>query len=575
MALSRREFLQLIQAGAALGLLAPGKGYSTRHLESNHRQFYEIPPFGNLSLMHFTDAHAQLLPVYYREPHINLGVHQQFNHPPHLTGQALLAHYGIPASSAEAYAMTHLDFVAAAREFGQVGGFSHLATLIKSLRSTRPHSLLLDGGDTWQGSATSLWTQGQDMIDAQLLLGVDVMTMHWEMTYGEQRVRQVLENDFQGKIDFVAQNITDTEWEEPVFPAYTLREVNGVPVAIIGQSFPYTPIANPGHLIPNWSFGIQEERLQQIIDEVREAGARFVALLSHNGMDVDLKLASRVNGLDAIFGGHTHDAVPAPVTVTNAGGSTLVINSGSNGKFLSLLDLEIENGQLKDYRYRLIPIFSSLLEPDPAMQQHIDTVRAPYLQQLNEELALTESLLYRRGNFNGTFDQVIVDALRQQLDAEIAFSPGFRWGTSLLPQQIIRFEDVMAQTAITYPATTRNELTGQQIHAIMEDVADNLFNADPYKQQGGDMVRTGGLSYQFDPSASIGQRISQLQANGKPISPNKKYIVAGWASVQPDIDGEPVWDVVSNYLRDLKTVNITAQTPNLVNMTGNKGYSQN
>ncbi|MDE2089363.1 MAG: thiosulfohydrolase SoxB, partial [Gammaproteobacteria bacterium] len=564
MSISRREFLQILAVASAAGFNLEGcnsKSNKTKAASATAAATktpsnpYELPTFGNVSLLHFTDTHAQLLPIYFREPNINLGVGSMKGHPPHLVGNDFLKYYGVRPGTHDAYAFTFLDFVNLAHKYGALGGFAHLATLIKQLRAQRPGALLLDGGDTWQGSATSLWTKGQDMIDAQLLMGVDMMTAHWDFTYGADRMKQVINKDFKGKIDFLAQNVFDT-WEDPVFTPYVIKEINGVPVAIIGQAFPYTPVANPRYLIPDWSFGIHDNHMQKMVNEARSKGAQVIVLLSHNGMDVDLKLATRVTGIDVILGGHTHDAVPVPVVVSNAGGKTVVTNAGCSGKFLGVLDLDVTNGKLRGYRYKLLPIFSNLIEPDPAMAAHIEKARAPFQSKLEEKLAVTDSLLYRRGNFNGTFDQLICDALREVQDAQIALSPGFRWGTSVLPGEPITFEQVMNQTAITYPVVTLNYLTGAQLKSNMEDVADNLFNKDPYYQQGGDMVRVGGLKYTIDPEQNIGHRISDMILNGKPVDPNKKYKVAGWASVARPLEGTPVWDVVAEYLRNKKTVQI-------------------
>src|SRR3990172_3595804 len=492
--MTRREFLQALAIAVGAGMVindVPAAGQAER--------FYAVPPFGDVSLLHVTDAHGQLLPVHYREPQVNIGVGDGRGKAPHLVGEKLLAHFGIPAGSREAHAFTHLDFTQAARTYGKLGGFAHLRTLIDRLRASRPGALLLDGGDTWHGTATALWTRGQDMVDACKLLGVDVMTSHWEFTLGADRVKEIVEHDLKGRIDFVAQNVRTTDFEDPVFPAYVVRQVRGVPVAIVGQAFPYTTIANPRYFVPDWSFGIREESLQKSVEEARAGGAQVVVLLSHNGMDVDLKLASRVRGIDAILGGHTHDGVPAPIVVSNGGAKTLVTNAGSNGKFLGVLDLEVKGNRVADYRYRLLPVFAGLLPADAQMAAYIEKVRAPYRAKLEEKLAVTEGLLYRRGNFTGSFDQLILDALIEAKGAEIAFSPGFRWGTTLLPGEAITLEHVMDQTAITYAYSTLNELTGAQIKAILEDVADNLFNPDPYFQQGGDMVRVGGMTYTIDP----------------------------------------------------------------------------
>ena len=571
MSLSRREFLQVLAAASAAGLPLPGLSKP-----KDATRLYDIPPFGNVSLLHFTDCHAQLLPIYFREPNINIGIGGAKGKAPHLVGQYLLKHFGIKPGSPEAYVYTHLNYVEAARQYGKVGGFAHLATLVKMLRSQRQgRSLLLDGGDTWQGSATSLWTKGQDMVDACKLLGVEMMTGHWEFTYGAKRVKQIIEKDLKGSIEFLAQNVSDATWGDPIFKPYSIRSLNGVSVAIIGQAFPYTPIANPRYMFPDWSFGINDDQMQEKVNEVRAKGAQVVVLLSHNGMDVDLKMAGRVSGIDVIFGGHTHDGVPHPSIIPNAGGKTLVMNSGSNGKFLSLLDLKVKDGKVRDYRYKLLPVFSNLLEPDKAMAAYIEKVRAPYVRILRTPLAVTEDLLYRRGNFNGTMDQLILNALLEVQDAEIAFSPGFRWGTSLLPGDTITLEHLMDQTAITYAASTLNELSGSMIKTILEDIADNLYNPDPYYQQGGDMVRVGGLQYTLNLGQRHGKRISNMVVNGKAVRPDKTYKVAGWASVQPQPEGkQPVWDVVTEYLRHHKTVRVgRPYIPQLKGLSRNPGFS--
>jgi sulfur-oxidizing protein SoxB len=528
-------------------------------------ELYDLPSFGNVSLLHITDVHGQLLPVYFREPSVNLGNGK----PPHLVGEHLLRQFKLPRGSALTHAFTHLDFEPLARRYGKMGGYAHLATLVKRLRATRPHALLLDGGDSWQGSATALWTRGADMIGAQKRLGVDLMTAHWEFTYGAQRVRHAVDKDLDS-IEFLAHNVRTTDFEEPVFKPYSMRTLNGVPVAVIGQAFPYTPIANPRHMVADWTFGIQEARLQKIVEETRARGARAVVLLSHNGMDVDLKLASRVRGIDAILGGHTHDAVPAPILV----GKTLVTNAGSNGKFIAVLDLEVGSGGIRAYRYRLLPVFANLLPADAAMAAYIEKTRQPYESKLREKLAVTEGMLYRRGNFNGTFDELILEALRAEKNAEIAFSPGFRWGTTLLPGDAITLEHVMDQTAITYPYSTLNELTGAQIKAILEDLADNLFHADPYLRQGGDMVRVGGMTYALEPGAKIGARISDMRIDGRPLAAQKRYKVAGWAPVAEGASGEPIWDLVSRYLRAKQTVTpLRVNQPRLIGVKDNPGLA--
>ena len=571
MSISRREFLQMLAVAAAHGMPLAGRAAETPRGDA----LYDLPgPRGDVTLLHFTDCHAQLLPAYFREPDVNIGIAGALGKPPHLVGEALLKHFKIAPKTRLAHAFTYLDFESAARNFGRVGGFAHLAALVKQVRAQRPGALLLDGGDNWQGSATALWTRAQDMVDASKLLGVDVMTGHWEFTYGAARVQEVIAKDFAGKVEFVTQNVTTTDFGDPVFKPWTIREINGIPIAIIGQAFPYTPIANPRYLVAEWTFGIQEENLQKTVDEATKKGARVVVLLSHNGIDVDLKLASRVTGIDVILGGHTHDAVPEPVPVNNRFGTTLVTNAGSNGKFLAVIDLDVRGGKVKSYQYRLLPVFSDLLEPDREMAALIRKIRSPFENRLNEKLAVTEALLYRRGNFTGTFDQVILDALMEVKGTEIAFSPGFRWGTTILPGQTITLEHVMDQTAITYPYTTVNELAGETIKNILEDVCDNLFNPDPYYQQGGDMVRVGGMQYRLDPTQKIGSRISAMTLNGKPIEAGKHYKVASWAPVAEGASGEPVWEVVARHLRAKRIVRpVRPNRPQLIGVRGNPGLS--
>ena len=571
MNISRREFLQMLAAASLAGCAVPGA--NKKNSTGLFDDMYNIPAFGNVSLLHFTDCHAQLMPIWFREPNINIGVGEMLDRPPHLVGKYLLNYYGIAPNSKEAYAFTQINFVDAAKQYGKVGGFAHLASLVKQLRAQRPGSLLLDGGDTWQGSATSLWTNAQDMVDACKLLGVDVMTGHWEFTFGAERVKEIINNDLKDKIDFVAQNVLDTEWEEAVFKPYTMREINGVNVAIIGQAFPYTPIANPRYMIPDWSFGIREDTMQKYVNTVRKKGAQVVVVLSHNGMDVDIKMAQRIRGIDAILGGHTHDAVPKPFEVKDPDGNRcLVINSGSNTKFLAVLDLDVQNGKIKDYKFNLLPIFSNALSADPEMEAYIKKVRKPFEADLNQKLGVADELLYRRGNFNGTFDQLILDAMLEVQDAQIGFSPGFRWGVSVMPGEPITLEHVMTQTAITYATNTLTLMSGDDIKMVMEDVADNLFNADPYYQQGGDMVRIGGLKYAIDPTKTIGNRITDMELNGKPLSRSKKYRVAGWASVSRPREGVPIWEVVEQYLISKDTVKIKSlNLPVIKGLHDNKG----
>ncbi len=570
MNLSKREFLQVLGAAAAAGL--PLGRWAEADAATAGESLYDLKPFGNVSLLHMTDCHAQLKPILFREPSVNIGIGAMQGRLPHLVGEGLLKATGLAPGSAQAHAFTGLDFEAAARRFGKVGGFAHLATLVKQLKASRPGALLLDGGDTWQGSATSLWTQAQDMVDACLLLGVDVMTGHWEFTYGMQRVQQLVDKDLAGKVDFVAQNVKTADFGDPVFKPYVIRPVNGVPVAIVGQAFPYTPIANPRYMVVDWTFGIQDDNLQKMVDEARAKGAKVVVVLSHNGMDVDLKMAGRVRGVDAIFGGHTHDGVPVAVPVKNAGGTTLVTNAGSNGKFLGVMDFDVKDGKVADFRYRLLPVFSQQLKEDAAMDALITKMRAPYEAKLAEPLAVTDGLLYRRGNFNGSWDQLVCDALMAAQDAEIAFSPGFRWGTSLLPGDTITRELLMDQLATTYSYATVTMMSGETIKTVLEDVCDNLFNPDPYYQQGGDMVRVGGLTYACEPGAAMGRRIQDMRLAGKPIEAGRTYKVAGWAPVAEEAKmagNKMVWDVVEPWLKNQKRV--TPRQPNLPRLIGVQG----
>ncbi len=575
MNLSKREFMQVLSAASVAGMgLAR---YADADAATAEHGLYDLPAFGQVSFLHMTDCHAQLKPIYFREPNVNLGLGSMSGQSPHVVGEQMLKAAGVRPGTALAHAFTYLDFERAARRYGRVGGFAHLATLVKKMKGSRPGALLLDGGDTWQGSATSLWTNGQDMVDACKLLGVDVMTGHWEFTYGMERVKEILEKDFKGKVDFVAQNVKTNDFGDPVFSPYVIKEINGVSCAIIGQAFPYTPIANPRYMVADWAFGIQDENMQAMVLEARGKGAKVVVVLSHNGMDVDLKMAARVRGIDAILGGHTHDGVPVPVLVKNAGGQTLVTNAGSNGKFLGVLDFEVKDGRVSDFRYKLLPVFSNMLRADPEMDALIDKVRKPYEAKLSERLAISDGLLYRRGNFNGSWDQLIVDALMEVQGAEIAFSPGFRWGTTLLPGDTITRELLMDQVATTYSYATVTEMSGEMIKTVLEDVCDNLFNPDPYYQQGGDMVRVGGLSYACEPGAAMGRRIQDMRLHGKPIDASKKYKVAGWAPVAEEAASLPgtrmVWDVLEQWLKTQGRVGTRKiNTPRLIGVKGNPGW---
>jgi S-sulfosulfanyl-L-cysteine sulfohydrolase len=573
----RREVLKLFTAAALSGVVPYGVA---RAAEGD--ELYDVGKFGNARLLHMTDTHAQLAPVHFREPSVNLGVGSMAGKPPHLVGETFLKHFGIAPKGRLAHAFTHLDFTEAAHRYGRLGGFAHLKTLVDRLRveAGPGRSLLLDGGDLMQGSGVADATKGADMIEAANLLGIEALTGHWEFTYGEERLRENLKS-FKG--EFLAQNVFLTEEaafnDKPAFdkdsgrafkPA-TVKEIGGFRIGIIGQAFPYVPIAHPKRFTPDWTFGIRDVELQKLVDELRQKErVDAVVLLSHNGMDVDLKLAGRVTGIDIILGGHTHDGVPQPVTVANAGGKTLVSNAGSSGKFLAVIDFDLGKGAVKNIRYHLLPVYTGLLKPDPAMQASIDRLSQPHAQAYAEKLAVAGDVLYRRGNFNGPMDQLICDALRHELDAELALSPGFRWGNTMLPGEPITMGDVLSETAITYPEVYVQEMTGAQIKSIMEDICDNLFNPDPYYQQGGDMVRMGGLDYVCAPSESMGNRISGLTLDsGKTLEANKSYKVAGWASVNPQA-GKPVAEVFAKYLRAMK-----AAQPKKLNRVTLKGVSNN
>ncbi|MEL6099748.1 MAG: thiosulfohydrolase SoxB [Pseudomonadota bacterium] len=553
--ISRRDFLQVAMAGAAL---YGGSGFGNwarlaAQQALTQDQLLEFDTFGNVSLIHITDIHAQLKPIYFREPSINIGVGTAKGLVPHVTGAAFRKLYGIADRTPAAYALTHDDFSALAQAYGRVGGMDRVATVINAIRADRPDALLLDGGDTWHGSYTCYHTAGQDMVNVMNALKPDAMTFHWEFTLGSDRVNELVEG-----LPFAAlgQNIFDAEWDEPaeLFKPYKMFERGGTKIAVIGQAFPYMPIANPRWMFPEYSFGIRDENMQMMVDEVRAAGAELVVCLSHNGFDVDKKMASVVSGIDVILSGHTHDAVPEPVQV----GQTIIVASGSNGKFVSRVDLDVRDGRMMGFKHKLIPIFSDVITPDPEMAALIDAERAPYADTLSEVIGRTDSLLYRRGNFNGTWDDLICDALLSERDAEIALSPGVRWGPTMLPGQDITREDIWNVTSMTYGEAYRTEMSGEFLKVVLEDVGDNLFNPDPYYQQGGDMVRVGGLGFSIDVTKPQGERISDLALlkTGEAIDPSRNYVVAGWASVNEGTEGPQIWDVVENHIRKQGTVMI-------------------
>ena len=563
--ISRRDFLQVGMAASAL-IGADGFGQWSRlaaQQKLTQDQLLQFDTFGNVSLIHITDIHAQMKPIYFREPSVNLGVGGNKGAVPHVTGADFRKLYGINDGSPSHYALSSGDFSALAQGYGRVGGLDRVATVIKAIRADRPDAILLDGGDTWHGSMTCYKTAGQDMVNVMNLLAPDAMTFHWEFTLGSERVQEIVES-----LPFAAlgQNIFDTEWDEPapLFPPYKMFERGGTKIAVIGQAFPYMPIANPGWMFPEYSFGIRDENMQAMVDQVRAEGAECVVVLSHNGFDVDKKMASIVSGIDVILSGHTHDALPEPALA----GQTIIVPSGSNGKFVSRLDLDIRDGRMMGFRHKLIPIFSDVITPDAEVAALIDAERAPFVAELSEVIGQTDSLLYRRGNFNGTWDDLICDALLSERDAEIALSPGVRWGPSLVQGQDITREDIFNVTSMTYGKAYRSEMTGETLKAILEDVADNIFNPDPYYQQGGDMVRTGGLGYRIDISKPQGERISNMTflKTGEALDPARSYVIAGWASVNPETEGPLIWDVVEDHIRKLGTVSL--QPNNSVEVIG-------
>lgn len=547
---TRRDFMT---AATAAGLLAgSGLNRAVAQARLSEADLLRFEPLGNVTLIHLTDIHGQLMPSYFREPSINIGVGEVKGLVPHITGEDFLSTFKVPRGSAMAHALTHIDFAQLAKTYGRMGGLDRVARIIQAIRAERDgRTLLLDGGDTWTNSWTSLQTKGQDMVDVMSMLKPDAMTGHWEFTLGEARVKELVEKL---GFPFIAQNVRDSEFEDRVFPAHAMFERGGVKIAVIGQAFPFTPIANPRWMIPKWTFGLRDAELAKEVETVRAAGAGLVVLLSHNGFDVDRKMARTVPGIDVILSGHTHDAIPEAVKV----GKTLIIATGCNGKFVSRLDLDVQGKEIRDFRYRLIPVFSDVIKADQNVAAVIDKHREPYKSALSRELGRSESLLYRRGNFNGTLDDVICAAILEQRDAEIALSPGVRWGTSIMPGAPITFEDITNATALSYPACYRMKMTGARLKEVIEDVADNIFNPDPFYQQGGDMVRTGGLGYAIDISKPAGQRISgmTLLKSGTPIDANKEYVVAGWASVNQGTEGPPIWDVIAKHIEAKKTIKV-------------------
>ncbi|MDB2498514.1 thiosulfohydrolase SoxB [Alphaproteobacteria bacterium] len=554
--LSRREFMQMAAVTAGIYGTTSNWNSAAAQQAMTQEDLLKFDSKGQVTLLHVTDMHAQLKPLYFRPPSENYGVGAFEGRPPHLVGEDFLAHFDIAPGTPLAYAHTMVDYADLAQTYGRLGGLDRTATLVKSIRADRGDDkvLLLDGGDTWQGSYTSLKTNGQDMVDAMAMLKPDAMVGHWEFTFGVDRVNEIIESM---NYPFLGGNVFDTEWEEPVFKSTAFFEKGGVKVAVIGQHFPYTPIANPRYMVPQWSFGIRPETVQKNVNAARDTGAQIVVLLSHNGFDVDQKLATVVTGIDVILTGHTHDAVPQALKINK----TLLLSSGSHGKYLGRIDLDVKGGEVVDYSSTLIPVFSDVITPDPEMSAHIDALRAPYETECNRVIGSTSGLLYRRGNFNGTWDDLICQGIIEERDVEISLSPGFRWGTTLLPGQDITIDDLYTQTSMSYPNVYRTEMTGAQIKTILEDVCDNLFNIDPFYQQGGDMVRVGGMNYTCAPKASMGNRISDLTMTktGEKLDADRKYVVGGWASVNENVEGPAIYDLMEGYISRKKSIDLPAQ----------------
>jgi sulfur-oxidizing protein SoxB len=637
----RREFLKIMGVGAVAGTgliscsksdngagSAPAGTAPVAAPQDPLAGFYDLPMRGNVRILHITDVHGQLKPVYFREPNVNLGMGDAYGRPPHVVGSKLLDYMGLATDTPEAYAYTYLNFESAARKYGKTGGYACIKTLVDRLREQaggRENTLTLDGGDLWQGSGTSLWTRGVDMVEASNLLGLDVMVGHWEFTYREE---EVLSNVALFKGDFIGQNVRVKEdalfsdeypamvekydgrglYDEEsghAFRPYVIKNVGGARICVVGQAFPRTANANPQEFFPDWSFGLREDDMIELVEGIRaDENPDAIILLSHNGMDVDIKMAERVPGLNVVFGGHTHDGIPQPVEVKNVEGNTcLVTNAGSNGKYVGVMDFDIQDGSVKGMHYKMLPIITDMLPADKEMEAYInqmrqtkydenivesrssklffnkDRVGKTYEEILGEKLAKADRLLYRRGNFMGTWDQVLCNALRHEFDADVAMSAGVRWGTSTLKGDWITMEDVMTQCAMTYGETYVTEMTGKDLMNILEQVADNLFDLDPYLQSGGDMVRVGGLDYTIDPSRPLYERLTEARLdNGHAIEPDTVYKVAGWASVGKAPDGRLMWDVVRDYILATKDKNDVLvlpkiNHPKLVGVSDNPGIA--
>jgi S-sulfosulfanyl-L-cysteine sulfohydrolase len=563
--ISRREFLQMLALAAA----GPGLHGSLAQARTLAETMYAPAKFGDVSLIHLADRHAQLLPQYYREPSARVGVGQGRNEPPFLVGEHLLERFRVMPSTPHAHALTHLRFEDAAVVYGKVGGVAHLATVVNQLRATRPDALLLDSGDSWVGSGLAEWTQGRDGAEVSRLLGVDAMTGDWEFALGADQLKMLLAGEAKGRTSFLAQNVRERGGGARPFRPHSIYFVGGHPVGVIGLAYPHIGRYGVKNFVPDWEFGLDEPGLQASVDSVRARGVRLVVLMSHAGLPADLKLAKRLRGVDVILSGHSHDPMPQPFVVRGQSNQTLVVSGGAHGKFLGLLDLRMGDSGVLDYRYSLLPIFSRLIKPDAEMAAAVDRLRQPYAARLDETLAITEGALYRRDTFKGPFDQLVLDILRSTTKAEIAIGPGYRFGATLLPGDAITWQHILDYTA-GERGYCEEELSGAEIRNRLEAWSDEVFNPDPYEQSGEDMVRTAGLDFECDPAADHGRRIRRAFVGKQSLEDGRRYKVVSWGVRSLAATGtQSVAGVVADYLRRAK--NIAAIEPTMPRMIGREG----
>ncbi len=564
MEVSRRDFMHLC---AIFGLgLATSSSASAQSIKNiSLEDIYSFKDMGNFTLLHMCDMHAHLKPLYWREPSTLISAKNLVGTPGFLCGEAFAKHYGLEPSSLDAYFDTHINFEELAKKFGKMGGIAHMKSVLEHVRKTRgkENVLFLDSGDTWQGTGVALKTRGEAIVKAQNYLGVDVMVGHWEFTYGKERVKELLE-----MLDakFISQNIVGDDpfgesFEELIFEPYTIEERGGAKIGIIGQSFPFTPTANPKEFTEGWSFGLRLDTLQEYVDELRdEHKVDCVVVLSHDGFSVDQEVARKVSGIDFILSGHTHDPSPSPIVINN----TVIVIAGSHGKYIGRLDVDARGGKVRGYEYKLIPIASNIIPADSEGEKLIEELYAPFAAEMNEVLGKTKNILYKRDTFFSTFDQLINDAIMDEMKCDISFTPGYRWGTTVLAGEDILMDNVYEMSATTYPDVYTFELKGKAIANLLEDIADNVFNENPLYQQGGDMSRLGGASYDIAVTNKTGTRISNLKIGGKPIELEKIYIVSSWggnlqnagSNLQKD-KIRPVYDIVRDYIKRKKVVDVS------------------